>query len=820
MDSLLQDLRFAVRTLRRSPWFTLVSVLTLALGIGVNAAMWSVADGVLFRDLPYEAPEELVVVWQSSPKRALGPLAIPTFRDLKQRQQGFESLAAFVPEQFNLSQDAGQPERVQGLLVSEGFLQVLGVEPVHGRGFLEEDNLVGADRTVLLSHRLWQRRFAGKEVLGQLLRLDEQTYRIVGVLPASLEGEQLAGTSFGDLMLPMGVFHDVLPFDDRAQRPNLMAVGRQTSDGRALAVEDLQRISLQLQEENPMIFRDAELRSSSVRDFMVRDDRQTLILLLGAVALVLVIACANLINLQLSRLAQREQEMATRWALGGRRGRLLRQINIENLVLGVLGGGVGLLFASVSIRAIPSLLGDQWKVENLSLWVQIVSLILAAAAGILVGLFPAARIVVLCRQDRFAKLQMQSSLPNRTLRQALVGLEVAFALTTLIWAGLLVGSLSKLEQQDPGFTSEERLTFRVILPQSRFDELHSWMGFFEQAEQRLKALPGVSQVTLTSLRPLTDAGSEAIVAAGDRALPPVPDMASCIYQMVGPSYFDTLGIPVIEGRGLLPTDDDRSGAERVVVISESLAQVFWPGSSPIDQRIAFEFLGTPREPEPQWRRVVGVVADLHLKDLSQEPKHAAYSTYTQIPHWYTRSGATSPAMGFILHVPKLESSLLPSIRSMLHEIEPGTPIFQVQALRDAIDAQLDRPRRVAMLTTSFAVFALVLVLVGVLGVVSYVVTARTREIGTRMAMGATPRQILWMFMRQTLQVAGLGVILGLLIATGLSQFVSSLLFELEPLDTLTYGAAAIGLVFAALVATWIPALRASRIRPLEALREE
>lgn len=820
MDSLLQDLRFAVRTLRRSPWFTLVSVLTLALGIGVNAAMWNVADAVLFRDLPYEKPEDLVVIWQSSPKVRVGPLAIPTYHDLEQRSQGFEALASFIPEQFNLSQDTGEPERVQGLLVSEGFLGLLGLQPVLGREFLAEDSRADADRTVMLSYRIWQRRFGGGDVLGQLLRLDEQTYRIVGVLPASLEGERLGGISYGDLLLPVEIFRNVLPYEDRAQRPGLRAVGRLQPDGFESASDDLRRISQQLQEENPLIFSEAELRLESVREFMVRGDRQTLYLLLGAVGLVLIIACANLVNLQLSRLAQREPEMATRWALGAEQGRLLRQINIENLVLGLVSGGVGLIFAALSIRAIPSLLGNQWRVDQLSFGILAVSLLVAALAGVLVGLFPAIRMVSFSRQDRFSKMQMRSSLPNKTLRQALVGIEVAFALTTLIWAGLLLGSLNKLVSEDPGFLAADRLTFSMILPQSQFDEVHSWMASLEQAEQRLLALPGVSQVAVTSVRPLTDSGPAVIIAPGDRALPPVSEMPLTFYQMVSTSYFDTMGIPILDGRAFMATDDDRQGADRVVVISQSLALAFWPDTSPIDQRIAFEFLGTPRAPEPQWRRVIGVAADVHIRDLSQPPKYAVYAPYTQIPLWFTQNSATSPSMGFVVHNPDLAQGNLPEIRTLFQELFPQSPIFQARKMQDSVDAQLTGPRRVASMIGTFAVLALVLVWVGVLGVVSYVVTARTREIGIRMAIGAAPRQVAWMFLKQTLFVASLGLVLGTLFSIGLSRFVSSLLYKVEPVNLLTYGAAALGLLLATLVATCLPALRASRIRPLDALRED
>lgn len=819
MDSLIQDLRFALRTLRRRPGFTFVFVLTLALGIGSNLAMWSVADAVLLRDLPYEDPASLAVVWQNSPSADIGPLSIPTYRDLEERNRSFESLASFIPSQLNLDLDSGEPERVRGVLISDSFLRVLGRQPVLGRNFLPEDNRAGAERTAILSYEIWQRRFAGEDVLNQILRLDQQEYRVIGVLPEGLGQEVLAGSALGDIWLPVEIFRGVLPFDDRNQRPKLFAIGRLGASGIASAEEDLGRISQQLKEENPLIFRDSQLQCAPLREYLVRNDRQTVFLLLGAVLLVLVIACANLINLQLSRLAQREQEMATRWALGAEGRRLVRQISIENVVLGLMGGLVGVVFAFWLVKALPWMFGDVWQVDGLPYGALVGALVLSAAAGVFVGLIPAFRVVQVSRQNPFEKLQMRSSLPNKTLRQVLVGIEVALALTTLIWAGLLSASLARLSDQDPGFASAGRFSFQVILPQQEFDDLYPWLAFFDEALEELSRLPGVDSAALTSMGPLSGRTEEAIVAAGDRPLPSVPDMSGCIYQMVSPDFFRLFDIGIVDGRGLEAGDDDRRQAERVVVISRSLADAFWPDTSPIDQRLAFEFLGTPSAPEPQWRRVVGVAEDVRLKKLREAPLHAVYAPYTQLPEWFV--GEASPAMTFLLHSESVPAATLHAeSQALMAELAPETPLFLPREMDDLLQNQLRQPRRATLLLSAFALLALALVIVGVLGVVSYVVTARTREVGTRMAMGAAPQEIVWFFLKQTLQITCVGVLLGLLISISLSRLVSSLLYGLGPLDPLTYALAILIVLFLTLSATAVPALRAGRIRPLEALRYE
>lgn len=820
IESLVQDLRFALRTLRRSPGFTLVSLLTLALGIGSNVAMWSVADQVLFRDLPYAESEDLMVIWQNSPKLEFGPLSFPTYRDLEERSRVFEELGLFLPTERNLHGPGGEPERIQGSLVSDNFMDVLGVTPVLGRDFGPLDNRPGAARSALLSQEIWQRRFAGRDdVLQQEIRLDDQTYRIIGVFPKGLSDEPLGLETLGDVWLPVGIFEDSLPVHERAKRPNIIAVARPLDVEFSLVEQDLARISAELAEEHPQLHKDARIVATPVRQHLNKGDRLIVHLLLAAVALVLVIAAANLINLQLTRLAKRERELATRWALGARSNRLVRQLLVESSILSLLGGAVGALLALLVLGAFPWLLGEAWTIQGFQPQLLAATLALSLLTGIAIGLIPALQMVRASRRHRFAKMQVRSSLPNRRLRQVLVSLQVALALVTLVGAGLLYGSLQRLEQQDPGFATEDRVTLKVILPQAAFDQRSSWLSFFDQAQERLAALGGVQGVAVSSYRPLDLADGGSPVVAGDRALPPVSEMSPCFYQIVSPSYFDVLEIPLLAGRGLSPRDDDRLDAERVVVISQSLADIYWPDTSPVGKRLAFELKGSLDRPEPQWRRVVGVTVDVRNQGLAGPFRCTVYSPYTQIPLWL--DGANSPSMVILLHVePGRSEDLVADVRRVFDEMDPDLPMFDVQTISGLMASELEKPRRAATLLMCFATLSLLLVIVGVFGVVSFVVTARTREIGIRMSFGASPRAIAKLFLLQNLVVVGVGVILGLVAAASLSRLIAGLLFGIPALDILTYGSVALGLLLVASLAALVPAWRASRVRPLQALRYE
>lgn len=820
IESLVQDLRFALRTLRRSPGFTLVSLLTLALGIGSNVAMWSVADQVLFRDLPYAEPDDLMVVWQHSPKLEFGPLSFPTYRDLEERSRVFESLGLFLPTERNLHGPEGEPERIQGSLVSDNFMEVLGVTPALGRDFEPQDDRPGAARSAMLSHELWQRRFAGQDdILQRDIRLDDQTYRVIGIFPKGLSDEPLGMQALGDVWLPAGIFEDSLPVDDRAKRPNIIAVARSAKLATSVVAQDMARISAELSNEHPQIHKDARIVATPVRQHLIKDDQLIVHLLLAAVGLVLVIAAANLINLQLTRLAKRERELATRWALGARGNRLVRQLLVESSILSLLGGGTGVALALLVLSSFPWLLGEAWTIQGFQPQILAATFLLSLVTGVVIGLVPALQMIRASRRRRFSKMQVRSSLPNRRLRQVLVSLQVALALVTLVGAGLLYGSLQRLERLDPGFATEDRITLKVILPQAAFDQRTTWLSFFDQVQERLATLGGVKGVAVSSYRPLDLAGGGSPAVPGDRALPPVSEMSPCFYQMISPGYFEVLEIPLIAGRRLDARDDDRLSAERVVVISQSLADIYWPDTSPVGKRLAFELKGSPEQPEPQWRRIVGVVADVRNQGLAAPFRSTVYSPYTQIPLW--QEGGISPPMVIVLHVEagRMED-LVAEVRQVFDDMDPDLPMFDVQTISELLAAELEKPRRAATLLMCFATLSLLLVIIGVFGVVSFVVTARTREIGIRMSFGASPQAVAKLFLIQNLLVVSVGVTLGLVTAAALSRLIAGLLFGIPALDILTYGSVALGLLVVASLAALVPAWRASRVRPLEALRYE
>jgi predicted permease len=828
MEGTIHDLRFGVRTLWRNPGFTLIAVVTLALGIGANAAMLSVTRAVLFRDLPYQDPDRAIVVWrQTDQQTALGPVSIPTFRDLIERNRSFEHLAMFRPINSNLSTTDGKLDRVGGLMVSAEFLQALGIEPLMGRGFVPGDDRPGAERTLMVSHGLWQRQLGGTpDVLGRSLRLDGETYTVIAVLPPGLENEPLGFSPLGDFWTPIGLFFDLLPVEERASRPALLAIGRLKPDVTAkLADADLAKIAEELSQEHPQSFRKARLTGTSVRDEAVRGPRPAVWILLAAAGVILLIACANLLHLVLTRATLRDQELATRNALGAGRWRLLRQLLTESTVLALLGGAAGLMVAFEALKLLPQLLVGIPHAGESRIDPQVIglTLVLTLAASVLIGLVPALQATRPGRHHDFGHalvMRTLSSPRNLGLRQALIVFELAVTLVSLVGAGLLLGTLARLHAQDPGVDTERVLTLQLDLPKSKYPSESAWPSFFDELLTQIRALPGVEDAALTSRIPLDDSGdfSTSKVAAEDRPLPAVADMASGLYQMVSPSYFRTMGIPFLAGRDLDLGDDDRREAERIVVISESLAEHLWPGQDPIGRAMAFEFRGTPNEPEPQWRRVVGVVGEVRSLSLKDEPPLAVYASYTQKPLWLEKR--EFPAMSLLIKASGAPLDLVEPIRSRLHGMDPQIPIYNVRTMSQVVELQLENPRTVSVLLTSLAALALLLAVVGIYGVVSFTVAARTREIGVRMALGATPRQILGQLVKQSAVLLAAGLAIGLLAASSLTRLMSTLIYGIEALDPLIVLVVASILTAAALSATLIPARRAMRVSPSQALRYE
>ena len=823
MEGLIHDLRFGLRTLRRSPGFTLIAVVTLALGIGVNVAMWSVTSAVLFRELPFEDPDRVMVLWREGKSIDRSWFSIPTFRDWRERNRVFEHLAMYRPSSQNLTGGEGEPERVKGLLVSAGFPEALGVEPIHGRLFLPGDDRLGAERSVMLGYHLWQRRFGGDPgLLGESILLDGEPYTVIGVLPPGLRNERLGREHLGDLWLPIGIFFDRLPAEDRASR-ELEGVGRlKTGVTVAAAHEDMERIVRELAAEHPMTYVGTRLDGAPIREEQGRGIGPILLLLLAAVGFVLLIACANLINLLLTRAAYRDQELATRTALGAGRGRLIRQLLVESLLVALLGSAAGLVAAALFLRLLPRLVAGIEHVNEARIDAPIIglTLLLSFAVSVAIGLVPALRATRPERQLHVGGdhgLLTRSALPQEGLRHTLAIVELALALVLLIGAGLMLGTLGRLRAEDPGFEARRILTLKLALPQSKHDQMFPWLAYFDEALRRIQALPGVEEVAVTSLRPMDD-DFRTIVAAGDRELPRTPDMAVATYQLVSPAYFRAMGIPLIEGRVFDARDSDRTaGSEPVVVLSESLARRLWTQESPLGKRFSFEILGSSEDPEPHWRRIVGVVGDTRLLRVNEPPGFAAYAPYDQRSPYFD---GESPTMTLMVKTRGEPAELSATVREELLAIDPHQPVFDVQSMSEVVEAQFDESRTISSLLSSFAALALVLALVGVYGAIAYNVVARTREIGTRMAFGASPGQILRLLLRRGLLIISLGVTIGLVAAALLTRLMSSLLYGVEALDPGIYLGIALALGAVGLLAVLIPAWRAMRVQPAEALHYE
>lgn len=796
----------------------LVSVLTLALGIGANSLLFSLAYALLLRPAPLQDEERVGLIWRSTDRVDRSPFSIPTYRDIEQRQRVFEALALYRELSLNLPGGTGDPERLAGLMVRGEFLRAVGAEAVAGRGFEAEEDRLGASRTVMISQELWNRRYgADPALIGQDILLNNEPYTVVGIFSAGLRKMQLNPYVLGDFWVPMGLFWNQLPVDERESRQGTFGVARlKPQVGWQEATQDLDRIGRELKEEFPLTMSKSDLRLRPLRQDRVADVQVTVWLLQGTVGLVLLLACANLAHLMMLRLRARRLEFATRSALGAGRGRLILQSLTESILLSLLGGVVGLLLAFLGLRALPGLLPLQMMPAD-GLHLDSPVLLFTAALALLIcpllGLFPALR----ASRYSLGEIPAARFTARQGLRRWLISAEVAAALILTIGASLMLASLIQMGKMNPGFRPQGLLSLQLTLAQPKYSEASDWIGFLDRTLDQIEGIPAVDGVAAASLMPLVMGDDRSIVVAGDRPVPPVPQMATTVFQTVSPGFFRTLDIPLLAGRDFEPSDDERGGAEPVAVVNQSLARHFWPGQDAVGQQIAFEFAGTPADPQPQFRRIVGVVADVRHVSLLDNPLSHIYTSHRQPALWYRPEW---PTMVLAVRTAVPPFSLTGAIRERLSRIDPDQPIYAVQSVEEAVAAQAGRQRLVLGTLSGFAVLTLILALLGVYGAVSASVISRTREIGTRMALGARPAQVMLSFFRQTLFVLLLGLAIGLLAAAGLSRFMSSLLVEVDPLDPLSYVLPTLLLLAMGLTAALLPSRRASRIDPVRALRYE
>jgi predicted permease len=816
METLRKDLLYAVRKLVRSPGFTAVAVVALALGIGANTAIFSAVNGVLLRPLNYADPGGLVWLSEKSQHMDDMSISLPNFLDWEKQNRSFEDIGISRYQGFTLT-GRDDAERLEGYMVSSGYFRALGVKPILGRILLPEEDHAGAQRVVVLNNRMWRNRLGSDpQVLDRTLVLEGVPTKVVGVMPPGFEEDEV------DLYMPVGPFLDRLPAENRDNHPGFYGVAR-LKPGVTLerARADMDAIARRLAQEYPDSNEGTGIRVERLTDMMVGDVRPALLVLLAAVGFVLLIACSNVANLLLARAEARTRELAIRTSLGAGRGRIVRQLLTESALLALLGGILGLLLAVWAIDMLVSVNpGNIPRVEEIGVDGRVLAFSLAVSllTGLLFGLAPALKA---SRPDLNSSLKEGATaalagIRRQPLRSGLIVTEVALTLVLLVGAGLMLKSFRQLRSVDPGFRKENVLAMRVPPPDVEDPEAARWMSFYREVVERVQALPGVGSAAVSSAIPMEGGGSESGVVAEGQPFPDSPEESTLTqWQMVSPEYFSTLRVPIMRGRSF--AGSDREGAVPVAIVDETMAKRLWPDENPVGKRIAFEFKGESiKDPQPVWREVVGVVGHTRHYGLAGVSRVQIYVPFEQRALW----AQPKTVLALFVRGRSNPAELTAAIRREVAHVDPATPVFDVQTMEEVVASQLAQPRFSSLLLGGFAGVALTLAAIGIYGLVAYTVTRRTREIGLRMALGARAPDVLRMVVKQGMALVLLGLALGLIAALVLSRFMSSLLYEVSAWDPGIFAGVALLLTSIAFVATYIPARRATRIDPLVALRYE
>ena len=801
MPATLQDLRYAGRMLLKAPGFTLIAVLTLALGIGANAAIFSVVNALLLRPLPYADPERLVMVWQDVRARG-GPAdewATPgNYVDWSREKALFENVAAIGGWRPVLTGGA-EPEPIPGEQVSYEYFDVLGVTPAQGRGFRADDDVPNAARVAIIADSLWKRRFGGNpSVVGRIVTLSGEPHEIVGVLPAGFR--PIVASQAGEIWRPLRVNRAAPSRGAVIYR----VVGR-LPDG--LTLERAQASATALAQRLEAVHPDANEKVGflvqPLQDRVVGDIRPGLLALLGAVAFVLLIACANLANLMLARGSSRGRELAVRLALGAARGRVVRQLLTESLLLAALGGAAGVLLSIWAVDALVSIApASTPRVGEIGIdaTVLLFAAGVTALTGLLFGLAPA---VQAARGDVTHSLKDGArggvAVSGRTLRRGLIVAEVALALILLTGGGLLLQTFLRLQAADLGFDHRNVLVGFVNPPRVTYDTAAKQIAFYDQVYERARALPGVEKAALVSVLPL-GGDSDTSFAIEGRPLPASPsDTPVTWYRLVTASYFDTMGMRIVRGRGFEPRE-----AAPSVVVNESMVRTYFPGEDPIGRRLRFG-------PDTPAFSIIGVVADARVRGAREPVRIETFAPYWQFPE---------PGMNVVLKTAGDPVLLTNPLKQTVASIDASVPVSGVATLASIVGASIDQPRFFALLAAGFAVLALALAAVGIYGVMAYVVAQRTTEIGVRMALGASAGEVFRLVVGDGLKLTALGVVLGGAGSLLVARWLTSLLFGVTAGDPVTLAGTAGLLLTVAALACYVPARRATRVDPMVALRAE
>ena len=819
MRTIWQDLRYGARMLMKSPNFTLIAVLTLGLGIGANTAIFSVVNGVLLRPLAYHEPEQIVTLLNYG----RGPVSPANFLDFRSGSQSFTQMAAAEAWGATLA-GADRAESIGGLRMGEGLFDLLGEQPLLGRTLQSEDYQSGKDHVLVLSHKLWQRAFGGDpNIIGRHITLSGESYAVVGVMPPQFQFPPFWSTR-AEMWAPL----DLRP-RATARGGNSLRVFARLKPGVALpqAQAEIDAMNKRLAMAYPEANAGLNIRVDPLNEKVVGNVRPALLVLSGAVGFVLLIACANVACLLLARAATRQKEAAVRVALGASRWRIIRQLLTENLLLGLGGAAVGILFAVWGVDWLTTLLAGnsssftvrlprlgEIKIDGAALGF---TLAVSLLTSLLFGLVPA---LAASKPDLHQTLKESgrgAAGGRRRLRETLVVAELALALVTLIGAGLLMNSFLKLQGVDPGFNPRNALAMTVSLAGASQYVGPAREAFYRQVTDRLAALPGVESASAINHLPLAgDLWTRALTIEG-RPLPPPGEGIEVAFRVSRPDYFRTMGIPLRAGRDF--TERDAPDAPGAIIINETLARRYWPTEDPIGKRVT---LDDPRDNSraPQWRTVVGVAKDVKQDSWLNAPSNEIYLPFQQSRDFYAGTSRQFAPMTIVVRTTVEPQSLAAAAQETVRSLDRNLPVSNVVTMEQVITDTLWQQRFNLQLIGIFAVLALTLAAVGLYGVMSHAVAQRAREVGLRMALGAQRRDVLKLVVGQGMKLALFGVALGLLASVALTRLMEKLLFEVSATDFSTYAVIAGLLTLIALVACWIPARRATKVDPMVALRCE
>jgi predicted permease len=819
METLWNDLRYGWRAMRRSPGFTAVALLTLAIGIGANAAIFSIVNGVLLRPLPFPDPNRIVTIWETDANRNVvrGTASPAEFLDWRDMNHSFAELSGWRSLLFTIT-GSGDAEQVHGSQVSGNFFRMLGVGPVIGRDFSSEDEKPGSEQVAILTYALWQRHYGGdSRVIGKSILLDEKPYTVIGILPRSFSLYGVAPEL--DIWVPFAFNRAQL----NRENHELVIFGRLRPGVSLLQAQaEMETILSQLKKQYPGIDQENGVRVAGFHDELTKSLRPSIVILLAAVGFVLLIACANVANLMLARASTREREIAVRATLGAGRRRILRQLLTESALMAFIGGALGIAVAYGGIHLLREGLprAGRGQIPHAE-WIGIDGAVLAFTlfvsllTGIIFGLAPAIQI---SRSELFESLKEGSrgstgGRRSHFIQSSLVVSEVALSLMLLVGAGVLIRSFFLIMSDSLGFDPSNVLSMQIFLSAPHYPKAQQVVNFYQRVIEGVGALPGVKSASAANFLPLTGWSGFCDFDIAGRATPPSGEHFTGQYRVADWRYLQTMGISVKQGRGLVASDG--SDTQSVALINEALARRYWPNQDPVGQQVRLKFPDTrqPWDPEPRegWLSIVGIVNDVRESEWGEQKVGQIYLPYTQ---------NASRIMHLVVRSEGDPTQLVSAVRSVVNSVDSNQPVTEARSMDEYLAASVSRRRLSMLLLVLFAAVATVLAAVGIYGVMAYAVTQRSHEIGIRMALGAEPKDVLRMVVSDGMKLAGIGLVIGIAASYAAVHYLASQLYGVKTKDPITVICVSVGLALIAISACYFPARRATKVDPLEALRYE